>query len=156
MKVITHEETRKVVVTDGYMSADGIMFDTARQCQTHEKFVALKKLRDACTALEEHGIEEYAYEIAESLYCSQIDTFYTFKPKSQDDIDKLKAYIEATQNDLTVDNAGKTILLKEYFVFESEENASIAMFSQDYVKHLYNHYIELMFSEEPCVWEESR
>ena len=148
MKEITHEETRKVVVTDGYMSDDGIMFDTEQKCKTHERNLLIQNLRESCTALEEHYITEYAYEIAESLYCSENDTFYTFRPKTQDDIDKLMAYIEATKADLSVDDGGNTVLLKDYFVFESEENACIAMFSRDYVRHLYDHYIRLMFEEE--------
>ena len=151
MKEITHEETRKFTVTDGYMSDDGIMFKTERECLRHEKEIQLKKLKSKCPALVESPLERFGYEIAQSLFCSDNDTFYKFRPKSQADIDSLLAYIKASGSDYSVDTDSKgTVLLKDYFVFESDDVEFIALFSRDYVERLYRTYVELMFGKEDC------
>lgn len=147
MKEITHEETRIVKITDGYISDDGIMFNSADECRRHEKINLIEKARKDCTALQEHSIEEYDYAIAESLYCSVNDTFYTFKPKSQKDIDRFEKYVEITGYDINID-VNHSLEIKDYFVFESEDNECIAVFSKEFVKNRYQKYIELMFKED--------
>ena len=146
MKEITHEEVRTVKVTDGYMSDDGVMFDSADKCLDHEQINIIEKTRKECAALQEHSIERFGYEIAESLYCSENDTFYTFRPKSQEDIDRFKKYVDAAGCDLTVDDKAE-LEIKDYFVFESEFNDCIAVFSKEYVRRRYEKYIERMFGE---------
>ena len=60
----------------------------------------------------------------------------------------MMAYIETSGSDFTVDDGKKEILLKDYFVFENEDERNLAFYSKDYVEKLYKSYIEQMFGEE--------
>lgn len=148
MKQITHEETRKVIVTDGYMADDGTMFKSEWGCESYESTQRRNKLKAECKALKECQLTD-SFEIANSLYCTDHDNTYRFSPKSQEDIDKLLAYFDESEMDHSVSDPGnKELYLKDYFVFESEEDRFVAIYSREYVEKRYKDYIEQMFGKE--------
>lgn len=148
MKQITHEETRKVIVIDGYMADDGTRFNSEWECEQHERDQRRNKLKAECKALKECQLTN-CFEIANSLYCTDNDNTYRFSPKSQEDIDKLLAYFDESKMDYSVSDPGnKELYLKDYFVFESEVDNFVAIFSREYVEKRYKDYIEQMFGKE--------